>query len=338
MGGGGVMRAVGKVAGVGIVNSSLRGGVQGTPLSAEQSVMRVAAASRSASSVVSVSREGVSSVADTTASVSHKSSWERVDDWEFAGDFEQEAALEGSIAASGRPEPIARVLFSGVPSLEEAEEATNDLKDALDKVYLSSPQYSEMIQVTGVSSLSNTEESKDCVAYNIEATSVPKPAIQAFKLLNESPAVQVVVNYILDNDIPYRWLTVLFRSVVASIASDPHVWNAVLNNSAYMDFIKSQQTNDKFEFPGSPRSSVSSVKLEENEDGGDSFSAFIQKIKTSVVEMVSKTTDFLYSLFSLPSGDKAEENAGSNNMDKTIGASLMGLAVMVIMVVLVKRV
>ncbi|MBA0859947.1 hypothetical protein Goshw_012345 [Gossypium schwendimanii] len=317
MGGGGVMRAVGKVAGVGIVNSSLRGGVQGTPLSAEQSVMRVAAASRSASSVVSVSREGVSSVADTTASVSHKSSWERVDDWEFAGDFEQEAALEGSIAASGKPEPIARVLFSGVPSLEEAEEATNDLKDALDKVYLSSPQYSEMVQVTGVSSLSNTEEAKDCVAYNIEATSVPKPAIQAFKLLNESPAVQ---------------------SVVASIASDPHVWNAVLNNSAYMDFIKSQQTNDKFEFPGSPRSSVSSVKLEENEDGGDSFSAFIQKIKTSVVEMVSKTTDFLYSLFSLPSGDKAEENAGSNNMDKTIGASLMGLAVMVIMVVLVKRV
>ncbi|TYI58084.1 hypothetical protein E1A91_D11G328600v1 [Gossypium mustelinum] len=317
MGGGGVMRAVGKVAGVGIVNSSLRGGVQGTPLSAEQSVMRVVAATRSASSVVSVSSEGVSSVADTTASVSHKSSWEMVDDWEFAGDFEQEAALEGSIAASGRPEPIARVLFSGVPSLEEAKEATNDLKDALDKVYLSSPQYSEMVQVTGVSSLSNTEETKDCVAYNIEATSVPKPTIQAFKLLNESPAVQ---------------------SVVASIASDPHVWDAVLNNSAYMDFIKSQQTNDKFEFPGSPRSSVSSVKLEENEDGGESFSAFIQKIKTSVVEMVSKTTDFLHSLFSLPSVDKAKENAGSNNMDKTIGASLMGLAVMVIMVVLVKRV
>ncbi|XP_052878011.1 uncharacterized protein LOC108470460 isoform X2 [Gossypium arboreum] len=308
MGGGGVMRAVGKVAGVGIVNSSLRGGVQGTPLSAEQSVMRVAASSRSASSVVSVSSEGVSSVVDTTASVSHKSSWEMVNDWEFAGDFEQEAALEGSIAASGRPEPIARVLFSGVPSLEEAKEATNDLKDALDN---------ETVQVTGVSLLSNTEETKDCVAYNIEATSVPKPAIQAFKLLNESPAVQ---------------------SVVASIASDPNVWNAVLNNSAYMDFIKSQQTNDKFEFPGSPRSSVSSVKLEENEDSGDSFSAFIQKIKTSVVEMVSKTTDFLHSLFSLPSADKAKENAGSNNMDKTIGASLMGLAVMVIMVVLLKRV
>lgn len=120
------MRAVGKVAGVGIVNSGLRGGVQGTPLPAEQSVMRVAAASRSTSSVVSVSSEGVSSVVDTTASVSHKSSWEMVDDWEFAGGIEQEAALGGD-------EPIARVLFSGVPSLEEAKEATNDLKDALDK-------------------------------------------------------------------------------------------------------------------------------------------------------------------------------------------------------------
>ncbi|PPS10633.1 hypothetical protein GOBAR_AA10019 [Gossypium barbadense] len=420
MGGGGVMRAVGKVAGVGIVNSGLRGGVQGTPLSAEQSVMRVAASSRSASSVVSVSSEGVSSVVDTTASVSHKSSWEMVDDWEFAGDFEQEAALEGSIAASGRPEPIARVLFSGVPSLEEAKEATNDLKDALDKnrdlvqhslrsassvvsvssegvssvvdttasvshksswemvddwefagdfeqeaalegsiaasgrpepiarvlfsgvpsleeakeatndlkdaldkVYLSSPKYSETVQVTGVSSLSNTEETKDCVAYNIEATSVPKPAIQAFKLLNESPAVQVVVNYSLDNDIPYRLLTVLFR--------------VISFDTLYLDLLLGFG-HDKFEFPGSPRSSVSSVKLEENEDSGDSFSAFIQKIKTSVVEMVSKTTDFLHSLFSLPLADKAKENAGSNNMDKTIGASLMGLAVMVIMVVLLKRV
>ena len=53
--------------------------------------------------------------------------------------------------------------------------------------------------------------------------------------------------------------------------------------------------------------------------------------------MVNKATDFFQSLFTLPSAENAKENDGSNNFDKTIGASLMGLAVMVIMVVLLKR-
>lgn len=35
------------------------------------------------------------------------------------------------------------------------------------------------------------EETEDCVAYDAKATLLPKPAVQAFKLLNESPAVQV---------------------------------------------------------------------------------------------------------------------------------------------------
>ncbi|KAL4352621.1 hypothetical protein GQ457_06G022600 [Hibiscus cannabinus] len=320
MGGGGAMRAVGKVAGVGIANATLRGGVHVSPLAAEHSVMRVAASTRSASSSpIAVSSEGSSFVADTAASANHKSSWELVDDWEFAGGVEQEVASEGSSTASGRGEPIARVLFGGVPSLEETQEATADLKDALDKVYLSSSNYGGAGQASGVLSISNSEETKDCIAYNdVGAISVPQPAIHAFKLLNENPAVQ---------------------SVVASIAADPNVWNAVLTNSAYMDFIKSQQTNDKFEYQASPRSSESSVKLEEykDSDGGDPFSDFLQKIKTSVVEMVSKATNFFHGLFSSSPAEKAKENTESNSFDKTIGASLFGLAVMVVMVVVVKR-
>ncbi|XP_022716994.1 uncharacterized protein LOC111275747 [Durio zibethinus] len=312
--GGGVMRAAAKVAGVGI---GLRGGVQVTPSSAEHSVMRVAA-SRSSSSAIALSSGGVSSVADMTASTNHKVSWEVVDDWEFAGGVEEEVAT----AIPGGGEPMARVLFGGVPSLEEAKEAATDLKDALDKVYLSSPNSADSTQASCLSLLSNTEETKDCVAYDIKATSVPKPAIQAFKLLNESPAVQ---------------------SVVASIAADPNVWNAVLNNSAYMDFIQSHKTNVEFEDNGSPVSSESSVKIEEYfdqsqpKDGGNPISDFVQNVKTTVFEMVNKATDFLQSLFTLPSAEKAKENAGSNYFDKTIGASLMGLAVMVIMVVLLKR-
>ncbi|XWS51968.1 hypothetical protein CRYUN_Cryun11dG0027200 [Craigia yunnanensis] len=322
MSGGGVMKAATKVPGVGIVNTSFRSGVQVTPPSAEHSVMRVAASRSASYSGISFSSGGVSSVADKTASTNHKVSWEMVDDWEFAGGVEEEVAMVGSSAVSDRGEPMARVLFGGVPSLDEAKEATADLKDALDKVYLSSPNSAKTAQVSRLSLLSNPEETKDCVACDVKAISVPKPAIQAFKLLSESPAVQ---------------------SVVTSIATDPDVWNAVSNNSAYMEFIKSLKTNDEFEDQGSPRSSESSVKIEEYfdasqpKDAGNLFSDLLQNVKTTVVEMVNKAlnkaTDFLQSLFTLPSA----ENAGSNNFDKTIGAGMMGLAVMVIMVVLLKR-
>ncbi|XVF34114.1 hypothetical protein REPUB_Repub18cG0029600 [Reevesia pubescens] len=315
---GGVLRAAAKVAGVGIVNTNLRGGVQVNSSSAEHSVLRVAA-SRSASSSIAVSSGRVSAVSDMTSSANHKVSWEIVDDWEFAGGVEEEVAVGGSTSVSGGGEPMARLLFGGVPSLEEAKEATTDLKEALDKVYLSPPKSAD---TTEASLITNSEETKDCVAFDVKATSVPKPAIQAFKLLNDSPAVQ---------------------SVVASIATDPNVWNAVLTNPAYIEFIQSQKTNDEFEDHGSPRSSESSVKIEEYfdasqpKDSGNPFSDFLQNIKTTVIEMVNKATDFLQSLFTLPSAGNAKENAGSNNFDKTIGASMMGLAIMVIMIVLLKR-
>ncbi|XWS27919.1 hypothetical protein CRYUN_Cryun25bG0021700 [Craigia yunnanensis] len=321
--GGGVMRAAAKFAGLGLVNTSLRGGVQVTPPSAEHSVMRVAASRSAASSAIAASNGGVSSVADMTASANQKVSWEMVDDWEFAGGVEEEVAMVGSTAVSERGEPMARVLFGGVPSLDETKEATADLKDALDKVYLSSPNSADTAQVSRLSLFSNPEETKDCVACDVKATSVPKHAIQAFKLLNESPAAQ---------------------SVVASIAADPNVWNAVLNNPAYMEFIQSHKTNDEFEDHRSPRSSESSVKIEEYfdasqpKDSGNPFSVFLQNVKTNVVEMVDKATDFIQSLFTLPYTENAKENTGSSNFDKTIGASMMALAVMVIMVVLLKRV
>ncbi|KAE8674444.1 hypothetical protein F3Y22_tig00111754pilonHSYRG00041 [Hibiscus syriacus] len=249
-------------------------------------------------------------------------SLEMVDDRESAAAVEQEVVSEVSITTAGRAEPIARGLFGGVPSLEETQEATADLKDALNNSSYG-VLYEQLIAFfilefkvygggtaleSGVRSLSNSEGTKDCVAYDVAA-------IRALKLLNENTAVQ---------------------SSVASIAADPNVWKAVLNNSDVRDYIKSKQTNDKFEYQASPRSSISSEDYKDS-DGGDPFSDFIQKIKTSVVEMVSKVTNLFHGLFSFPTAEKAEENFGSNNIDETIGATLMALAVLVIMVVLVKR-
>lgn len=311
------MRAAAKVAGAGTVNTGLRGGVQVAPSSAEYSVMRVAA-SRSASSGISVSGGGVSSVSDMTASPNQMMSWEMVDDWEFAGGIEEEVPT----AISGGGEPMPRVLFGGAPTLEEAKEAASDLKDALDKAYLSSLNSTDDTRSSRSSLLS--EETKDCVAYDAKATLLPKPAVQAFKLLNESPAVQ---------------------SMVASIAADPNVWNAVLHNPAYMDFIGSHKTNYIFEGNRSRQGCEStSVKIEEyfkaneGKEVGNPFSEFLENLKSSVVEVANKATDFLQCLFTIPIAGMEKENGGLNYLEKTIGASLMGLAVMVIMVVLLKRV
>ncbi|XVE50468.1 hypothetical protein DITRI_Ditri01bG0164500 [Diplodiscus trichospermus] len=188
MAGGAVMRAVAKVAGFGIFNTSLRGGVQVTPPSAEHSVMRFVAP-RSASSSITVSSGGVSPVAETTASGNDNVSSEMVNDWKFAGSVEEEVALEGSTSVSGGKEPMARVVFGGVPSLEETKEATADLKDALDKFFLSSPKSSDTAaQASVLSLLSNPEETKDCVSFHFKSESV----FQAFRLLHESSQVQVV--------------------------------------------------------------------------------------------------------------------------------------------------
>lgn len=340
------MGVAAKVAGEGIFNTSFRRGVQVIPPSAEHPITRVSA--------IALSSGEVSSVADMTASAKHSVSREMMNDWEFNGGVEEEVAPVGSIHVSGGGEPIARLLFGGVPSLEETKEATTDLKDALKVLYLSSPKSTNTAQV---SCLSNPEETKYCVARNV------KPAMQAFKLLNESPAVQ---------------------SVVASVAADQKVWDAVINNPAYMEFIHSLKTNDEFE--DSSRSSESSVATEEffdatqPKDSGNPASGFLKNIKTgvakmvstvksiktsvanktvstvkdtktSVIEMVTKATDFIENLFTppsagiynhcaSPSAEKEKENAGSNNIivEKTIGATIMGLVVMVVMVVLMKRV
>ncbi|KAB2049159.1 hypothetical protein ES319_A13G158200v1 [Gossypium barbadense] len=253
-----------------------------------------------------------------TASPNQMMSWEMVDDWEFAGGIEEEVPT----AISGGGEPMPRVLFGGAPTLEEAKEVASDLKDALDKAYLSSLNSTDDTRSSRSSLLS--EETKDCVAYDAKATLLPKPAVQAFKLLNESPAVQ---------------------SMVASIAADPNVWNAVLHNPAYMDFIGSHKTNYIFEGNRSRQGCEStSVKIEEyfkaneGKEVGNPFSEFLENLKSSVVEVANKATDFLQCLFTIPIAGMEKENGGLNYLEKTIGASLMGLAVMVIMVVLLKRV
>ncbi|KAJ9671935.1 hypothetical protein PVL29_025539 [Vitis rotundifolia] len=207
--GGGVMRTAAKVAGVGVVNAGLRGAPAVQPV--EQPM---AAAARKAtvpvSSVVSSAKLGDAPVAV------QRPSWE-LDDWEFASVVEE--------INVGTGEPLPRVVFGGVPTLQEAKEATSELKDALDQLYLSpSRSIGSGVQQLGLLQIANSDhlETKACVATaeNTVAT-VPAHAIQAFAFLKDSPAAQ---------------------NVVASIASDPNVWSAVMQNEALVDFLQAQKT------------------------------------------------------------------------------------------------
>ncbi|KAG4385652.1 hypothetical protein GLYMA_12G139800v4 [Glycine max] len=204
MGGGGAMRSAAKIAGIGISKAALRP----SALPTEQAVHN---ASRPTSVV------GVKGAKSTEVAPLHAAApW---DDWDLADD--------GDLV-------VPRMVFGSVPTFAEAKEATAELKDAIDQVYLSpeSSQYSSRggqvsaLSPTGgqVSALSPTlyePVNRSCVVDAISDSSAPKHAIQAFHLLSTSREAQ---------------------AVVASLACDPNVWNAVMENPAVSSFFQSQQS------------------------------------------------------------------------------------------------
>jgi len=241
-------------------------------------------------------------------------------------------------------EPMPRLVFGGAPTLQEAKEATDELKDVLEKLYPTSPH---SIEGRGsllpghqypFSLLSKPDyvETKDCVTSEKTAVSVPNNALKAFRLLNESPAAQ---------------------NVVASIASDPNVWHAVLQNEALAEFLESQKSTNSFPDADPVKNgSVADAEFTDNEsrksvdefsdseksaDSGNGFMGFVQGIKTTVNDMMTNLSDYFQSLFGGPSEEKdyggADGNAKSTFAEKAMGASFLGLAVMVIMVVVLKR-
>lgn len=123
--GGGAMRAAAKAAALGGYRSV--GPFAGHPAAWRAPKPASAAISAAAGSFNSIgsSEKGLREVA--SVSVIHGPAGD-IHDWEFSGwgGEEQEVVLD-----SLRPAP--RLLCGPVPSLEEAKEATSDLKDALEK-------------------------------------------------------------------------------------------------------------------------------------------------------------------------------------------------------------
>lgn len=306
MGGGGAMRSAARVAGLGVANCCLRGGTM--PSAAGQSSMR---ASRS-----TVSSQGVkATTADVAAPLHTAAAWD--DDWEFAESTE--LFMEAG-------EPMPRVVFDAAPSFQEAKSATTELKEAIDLVYLSNSNDKDEVSSEG-SRVSVQSPNSELQAKFCDSELVPKNALQAFKFLSASSEAQ---------------------TVVASIVSDPNVWNAILQNSMLNDFIQSQEKVAGLE----PKES--DLKLEELSDSDDetssprngffnNFNDLMQNMKRSVAEMLSSVSSYFHNLF----GFLSPEKMGSDDAEKqntffsdqtTMKATFMGLAVVVAMVILFKRV
>ncbi|XP_015897786.3 uncharacterized protein LOC107431398 isoform X2 [Ziziphus jujuba] len=314
MGGGGAMRAAAaKVAGfTGALQGGFRGSAAVPPV--EQSVRKV---SVPVSASISSSQSVNSAVSSDVAASAQKPAWE-INDWELAGVGEDELLMA---------KPMPRVVFGAVPTFQEAKEATVELKDALDHSPKScgSAENDTTDEVAGMSLFSNGDsETKSCLIVETKPKdSIPTQALQAFRYLSASTEVQ---------------------NVVASIASDPNMWNAMLQNSELKQFIASQQTEptsiavdelqeDPVSFKKMEDEMTDSSQCGKTESG---FMNILQNIKVKVMDMVSNVSSFLNRIFELPPDVNGDTK--STGIDRTLGSTFMGLSVLVIMVVLLKRV
>jgi len=153
---------------------------------------------------------------------------------------------------------------------------------------------------------------------------MPGHVVQAFTLLKSSPEAQ---------------------SVVASLASDRNVWDAVLKNEKVMEFYKTHQTTLVQTFPEEVATGESPEKFEdaasENASAASPFADFVDNAKKTVMDVIDNITHFFQDLFGHPTG--AQAGAGSSAEkgpsvgEMAVGGSFMALTIAVILVVLFKR-
>ncbi|PWZ03929.1 hypothetical protein Zm00014a_002873 [Zea mays] len=247
-------------------------------------------------------------------------SWE-LDDWEFAdcGDVTPAAVVAEREATAAAAKP--RLVFAP-PSREEAEEATTELRDAIGRAYFNE---------SPVEVVKEQDKEFNKLATDAIIPSMPGHVVQAFTLLKSSTEAQ---------------------SVVASLASDRNVWDAVLKNEKVMEFYKTHQTTPVQTFPEEAATAESPGKFEdatsENASNselptgsGASFADFVDNAKKKAMDVVHNITDFFRDLFNdsaeaqTGAGPSAEKGFSATEM--AVGGSFMALTIAVILVVLFKR-
>lgn len=289
------MKAAAKAAGIGVVN----GGFRGIP--SENSVLS-AARQIPAMFSSSVEANGGDLSVLNGEKIEAVRPCSELDDWEFTG---------GGVKAVGE---MPRVVFGDAPpTMQEAMDATSDLREALDMACLSTPS----VPGWDLSWLSTPLNTKIIDRVTSDDTpTAPKTALTAFTLLSENPAAQ---------------------TVVASIACDPNVWTAVLQNEALVEFLQSNATVEYSE--PSTDFQFNSSTSSQSSDYGEVLKKSLRNIKTKVVDMVTNLSDYFNNLFAVPMEEKSLKSGKKDGDDIAAVdiAKLMGLVVMVIAIIFFKR-
>ncbi|KAK8966820.1 hypothetical protein KSP40_PGU001424 [Platanthera guangdongensis] len=258
------------------------------------------------------------------------------DEWELAGGKEEN--IESVDIAP-------RLIFGPVPTLEEAEGATTDLKDALEngrgsrgklplrgsggsapgKFFIFHSQLAQTLSYPGLANKSPAE-----LAYERDEIVGLK---RVFSIVD-----------IIDDD---SKLIFYLQVVASSLASDKNVWDAVMNNEKVVQFLENPLPAFA-EIHEQPAESVAenesadefSPTVQAKETSGNSF---LKKVQIKISQMVIGISEFVKDFFGISIGDSSSSNdkSGSSATDNTkaaLGASFFAVAVGVICVILLKRI
>ncbi|KAH0460450.1 hypothetical protein IEQ34_011113 [Dendrobium chrysotoxum] len=296
--GGGVLRTAAKVASTGSFRSPLVG--EASRRAARQQASSFVPAVEQGLTVPNLSSGPTLSETPAVAVATHWPDWE-FDEWELAGDKEQSLSAD---------DVAPRLVFGPVPTLEEAKEATADLKDALEKVYF----------VPDHTLDSHGGDQATACGESGTVSAVPGHVVQMFSLLRGSSEAQ---------------------EVVASLAADKNVWDAVMNNEKFLKFCNNPSPAVA-QIYGDPAESVAenkpdfspTVEVEETSEV-----SLLDSIKVKVSQIVSHISDYVQDFFGISSasGETATSSTDHKYINMTLGTSFMALAVATILVVLLKR-
>ncbi|KGN56181.1 uncharacterized protein LOC101211780 [Cucumis sativus] len=256
-------------------------------------------------------------------------------------------------------EPVPRLVFDRFINLEESKESTADLKEALDAMYLES----EFPFSSEISLPLNSE-----IVHNRPGV---KHVHQAFHLLCNFPEVQNVVasaaadlkvqEAVFENPDVKKFIQSFQTSSDTDEDEDEENVSQVEESKASeikmtrnpKDFVVKMVKNVLSHFPHLFGSSVvegssgSDDKENSTMKGGKFGSGFVQKLrnlKSSVVEMATNIPNYLPNFYGSSSsasesvsGSDHKENSQSSVPGMGTGTSITGLAIMVIMIAVFKR-
>lgn len=154
--------------------------------------------------------------------------------------------------------------------------------------------------------------------------------------ISSSPRIPVSVLFCLSIHVCHSFLIFLLSISTYFI---PEVKESVADtqSSEAKEFVRDTDYQDAV-------SSKNLAELSDDESEAGSSQTelvdIINNVKLTVVDLVTNVSAYFQKIFSFSSAEHtpaAKESAGAATIEKTIGASLMGLAVIVIMVVVLRR-